>query len=261
MGSAEEGSKDLAQLNAPPRHIAIIMDGNGRWAEQRSKPRHAGHKAGVKSVRSSVEQCVYQGVEVLTLFAFSSENWKRPKKEVSLLMDLFMIALQREVRRLKKNNVRLRIIGELSAFSDRLRQRISKAEAETAGGDGLVLQIAANYGGRWDITQASRRLARRIKAGEIQPDEITEESLSGALSCAGLPDPELFIRTGGEQRISNFLLWQAAYSELYFTDTLWPDFDAAALQRAIAWYTGRLRRFGKTSEQVLAEHARSQAEG
>ena len=240
-------------LTRLPRHIAIIMDGNGRWAQQRGLMRHAGHKAGVKTVRSSVEQSVKHGIEVLTLFAFSSENWKRPKKEVSLLMDLFMVALQREVKRLKRNNVRLRIIGDRSAFSEKLQQRISAAEAETAGNDGLVLQIAANYGGRWDITQAVRRIAARVASGQLQPDHIDEDLISSELSFKDLPDPDLFIRTGGEQRVSNFMLWQSAYTELYFTDAYWPEFDAEAFDQAIAFYSSRQRRFGMTGEQLQSD--------
>ncbi len=240
-------------LTRLPRHIAIIMDGNGRWAQQRGLMRHAGHKAGVKTVRSSVEQSVKHGIEVLTLFAFSSENWKRPKKEVSLLMDLFMVALQREVKRLKRNNVRLRIIGDRSAFSEKLQQRISAAEAETAGNDGLVLQIAANYGGRWDITQAVRRIAASVASGQLQPDHIDEDLISSELSFKDLPDPDLFIRTGGEQRISNFMLWQSAYTELYFTDAYWPEFDAEAFDQAIAFYSSRQRRFGMTGEQLQSD--------
>lgn len=226
------------------------MDGNGRWAQQRGLPRHAGHKAGVKSVRSTVEQSASRGIEALTLFAFSSENWKRPKREVGLLMELFFTALHREVKRLHRNNVVLRIIGDRSAFSDKLQQRIVQAEALTAGNSGLVLQIAANYGGRWDITEAARRLAEQAAAGEIKPQDISEEHLSAVLSFAGLPDPDLFIRTGGEQRLSNFMLWQSAYAELYFTDTLWPDFDVAAFDHALAAFSSRQRRFGKTGEQV-----------
>ncbi len=241
---------EVEGLTRLPRHIAIVMDGNGRWAKQRDLPRHSGHKAGVKSVRSSVEESVRHGIEVLTLFAFSSENWKRPQKEVSLLMDLFLVALQREVKRLKRNNVRLRIIGDRSAFSEKLQQRIVRAEQETADCSGLILQIAANYGGRWDITQAVRQLAERVAAGEIEPDLIQEETISHHLSFSDLPDPDLFIRTGGDQRISNFMLWQSAYSELYFTETYWPDFDAEAFAQALAYYAGRQRRFGMTGDQV-----------
>ncbi len=233
-----------------PRHVAIVMDGNGRWAKQRDLPRHAGHQAGVKSVRASVEQSVKRGIEVLTLFAFSSENWKRPQKEVSLLMDLFMVALQREVKRLKRNNVRLRIIGDRSAFSTKLQQRIAAAEMATADNNGLVLQIAANYGGRWDILQAVRKLALDVAAGELAADQITESAIAAGLSFSDLPDPDLFIRTGGEQRISNFMLWQSAYTELYFTDSYWPDFDADAFDAALAFFASRQRRFGMTGEQL-----------
>jgi undecaprenyl diphosphate synthase len=226
------------------------MDGNGRWAQRRKLPRHAGHKAGVKSVRSAVEESVRNKVEVLTLFAFSSENWKRPKEEVGMLMELFMAALRQEVKRLRKNNVRLKVIGDISAFSDKLQASIKAAENDTAANTGLVLQIAANYGGRWDITEAARHIAQRVQAGELEPAAITESTLAESLSFPGLPDPDLFIRTGGEKRLSNFLLWQSAYAELYFTDTLWPDFDAAAFQQALQDFSGRQRRFGLTGEQV-----------
>lgn len=243
---------DVDGLTQLPRHVAIIMDGNGRWAQQRSLPRHAGHKAGVKTVRSSVEQSVKYGIEVLTLFAFSSENWKRPQKEVSLLMDLFMAALQREVKRLKRNDVRLRIIGDRSAFSEKLQQRIAAAEADTANNSGLVLQIAANYGGRWDITQAVRRLALKVESGHLKPDAIDESMITSELSFSELPDPDLFIRTGGEQRISNFMLWQSAYAELYFSEVFWPDFDAQAFEQALEFFSNRQRRFGMTSEQIAS---------
>lgn len=239
-----------AQAGQIPRHVAIIMDGNGRWAKKRLLPRHAGHKAGLKTVRSVVEQCVEQGVRVLTLFAFSSENWSRPKQEVSLLMELFMSALRGEVKRLQKNRVRLRIIGERTAFSEKLQRRIAEAEASTADNDTLLLQIAANYGGRWDITEAARRIAVEVEAGRLQAHEITEATLSAQLSFADAPDPDLFIRTGGEKRISNFLLWQSAYAEMYFSERLWPDFDREEFQRALADFAGRQRRFGKTGEQV-----------
>ncbi len=239
-----------------PRHVAIIMDGNGRWAQQRGLPRVSGHKAGVETVRSAVEQSVKTGIQVLTLFAFSSENWRRPPKEVNLLMDLFIIALDREVRRLKRNDVRLRIIGDHTAFSDKLQARIVEAQQSTADCKGLTLQIAANYGGRWDLVQAARRLSEKVDAGLLRPDQITEESLSSGLSTAGLPDPDLFIRTGGEQRLSNFLLWQSAYAEFYFTDVLWPDFDAKEFDKALASFTNRQRRFGRTSEQTRLEDGR-----
>ncbi len=243
-------TKQEARVSNIPRHVSIIMDGNGRWAQGRSLPRHAGHKAGVKSVRLSVEQCLVHGVEVLTLFAFSSENWKRPQAEVNLLMDLFLMALNREVKRLNKNNVRLQIIGDRTAFSAKLQDRIASAELLTADNSALTLQIAANYGGRWDITEATRRIAKRVQDGQLEPDQITEQTLCSELSFAELPDPDLFIRTGGEKRVSNFLLWQAAYAELYFTDTYWPDFDAHSFQDALTYYAGRQRRFGKTGEQI-----------
>jgi undecaprenyl diphosphate synthase len=240
----------VAETAHLPRHVAIIMDGNGRWAKDRGLPRHAGHKAGVESVRSTVEQCVKYRIEVLTLFAFSSENWQRPAQEVGLLMELFLNALQREAKRLNKNNVRLRVIGERGAFPAKLQASIGDAETLTDGNDGLLLQIAANYGGRWEITEAARDLASRVAAGEILAQDIDESALSGALALAGVPDPDLYIRTGGEQRLSNFLLWQAAYSELYFTETLWPDFSADAFDRALAAFAKRHRRFGKTGDQL-----------
>jgi len=228
------------------------MDGNGRWARERGMPRHAGHRAGVGAVRSTVEACLKCQIPVLTLFAFSSENWKRPEQEVGLLMDLFLNALQREAKRLQKNNVRLRVIGERVGFSDKLQLGIAAAEGLTAGNSGLLLQIAANYGGRWDIVEAARKIARDVAAGSLDPNAISEHTVSEALSFPGVPDPDLYIRTGGERRLSNFLLWQAAYSELYFTPILWPDFDAAAFDLALADYAGRQRRFGLTSEQLPA---------
>jgi undecaprenyl diphosphate synthase len=233
-----------------PRHVAIIMDGNGRWARKRGLPRFAGHKAGLDSVRAMVKVCLSQGVEYLTLFAFSSENWRRPAEEVGLLMNLFMTALDREVRKLHKHQVRLRIIGERTAFAPELQQRISAAEQLTADNTALTLIIAANYGGRWDITQATRVLAEQAVRGEIAADAITPELIESHLSLAGLPEPDLFIRTGGEQRISNFLLWQLAYTELYFTPLLWPEFDDKAFTVALEFFAGRQRRFGRTGEQV-----------
>jgi len=233
-----------------PRHVAIIMDGNGRWARRRHLPRIAGHRQGLEAVRRVVRACAARGVEVLTLFAFSSENWRRPPQEVGLLMELFLGALQREGRRLRENGVRLRVVGDRSAFPERLRRAIEEAEALCAEGARLTLVIAANYGGRWDIVQAARALARRAAAGELDPEAIGPGELERHLALAGLPEPDLFIRTGGEQRISNFLLWQLAYTELYFTDTLWPDFDEAAFEAALASYAGRQRRFGLTGEQV-----------
>jgi len=233
-----------------PEHVAIIMDGNGRWAQQRGKARHAGHRAGVETVRRVIETCGQQGVKVLTLFAFSSENWQRPKTEVKMLMELFFTALNREVRRMKKRNVRLRIIGDISAFSDKLQKLIIESEKTTADNDGLLLQVAANYGGRWDITQAARKLAEQVEKGELKADQITEEILAQHLSCPDVPEPDLFIRTGGEKRISNFLLWQCAYTELYFCETLWPDFAREDLLAAFRDFAGRQRRFGRVAEQV-----------
>lgn len=209
-----------------------------------------GHRAGVEAVRGIVEACARRGIEVLTLFAFSSENWRRPQKEVGLLMDLFLTALKREVGKLHKNNVRLRIIGDRSAFDPRLQERIAAAEALTADNDGLVVVVAANYGGRWDISEAARALARQVAAGKLAPEDIDEARMHEHLSLADLPEPDLFIRTGGEQRVSNFLLWQLAYTEFYFTDVLWPDFSAAEFDKALASFAKRQRRFGRTGEQV-----------
>ena len=235
---------------AAPRHVAIIMDGNGRWAKMRNQPRHVGHRAGVKSVREVVEEARRRGIQVLTLFAFSSENWRRPRQEVDLLMELFMSALRGEVRRLIENNVRLRVIGDRMALPMKLQRLILEAEDATRLNRGLTLQIAANYGGRWDLTEAVRALARRVAAGELSPDQIDESTVSSALSFPDLPEPDLFIRTGGEQRLSNFLLWQAAYSEIYFTDVLWPDFGVPAFDAALASFAARQRRFGMTGDQV-----------
>jgi len=233
-----------------PRHVAIIMDGNGRWAQKRGSPRIAGHKAGVETVRSVITTCVEKGIEVVTLFAFSSENWRRPEKEVTLLMGLFLMALQREVKKLHKNGVRLKIVGDVSAFDEKIQKNIIKAEELTKDNKSLVLNIAANYGGQWDITQAVKSLALKVEAGELKADDITSDLISQNLSMSDLPEPDLFIRTGGEQRISNFLIWQLAYSELYFTDTLWPDFDRPAFEIALKSFAGRQRRFGHTGEQV-----------
>jgi len=230
-----------------PRHIAIIMDGNGRWAKKRLMPRVAGHVQGVERVRNVIKACADRGVEFLTLFAFSSENWRRPADEVTKLMELFVMALEREVDKLNRNGIRLRIIGDLSRFDDKLRKLIADGEATTAKHTRLTLTVAANYGGRWDIMQA----VNAWRAEHPHSHAITEEALAEHLSMAYAPEPDLFIRTGGEQRISNFLLWQLAYTELYFTKTLWPDFDAAALDAAIASYQKRERRFGRTSEQLV----------
>ena len=231
-----------------PRHIAVIMDGNGRWAKKRFLPRIAGHKRGVEVVRDMVKQCATLGVEYLTLFAFSSENWRRPAEEVSFLMGLFLEALKREVSKLHQNNIRLIMIGDRSRFDAALQKQIADAEHQTRDNKGLTLTIAANYGGRWDLLQAMNRMQ------EAQPElsgKFTEQDIAPYLSMHYAPEPDLFIRTGGEQRISNFLLWQLAYSEFYFTDTLWPDFDEAALNQAIKSYQKRERRFGRTSEQLI----------
>jgi undecaprenyl diphosphate synthase len=233
-----------------PRHIAIIMDGNGRWARTRLLPRYVGHREGVKSVRRAVEACIDRHVEVLTLFAFSSENWRRPSEEVSLIMDLFVQTLKKEVASLNRNGVRLRFIGDRSAFSEKLRYLIAEAEQETSANSRLDLVIAANYGGQWDISQAVRKLALRVQAGELAPQDINPDAIAAEVALAELPPPDLFIRTGGERRISNFLLWQLAYTELYFTDVLWPAFDEKELDSALLWYANRQRRFGRTGEQV-----------
>ena len=231
------------QMHTVPHHIAIVMDGNGRWAKRRFLPRIAGHKQGVDSLRRCVKACVERGVGVLTVFAFSSENWNRPEDEVSGLMELMGKALTREVPELKKNGIRLYFVGDRQSLSERMRQGLTQAEGQTADNARMVLNVCFNYGGRWDIAQAAARLAAR---GE----PITEAALGRAMALAHVPDPDLLIRTGGEQRISNFLLWQCAYSELYFTDCLWPDFDDAALDEALAAFAGRERRFGRTSEQL-----------
>jgi len=233
-----------------PRHVAIILDGNGRWAQKRHLPRIAGHKAGVETVRGVVELCAEKKIEVLTLFAFSSENWRRPEKEVSLLMELFVVALGREVKKLHKNNVKLKVIGNRLAFGKRLQTKIEESEKLTENNSGLMVVIAANYGGRWDIAQAATKVAELVAAGTLNPSDITPELLNRYILLADLPEPDFFIRTGGEQRVSNFLLWQLAYCEMYFTDILWPDFDKQALADAFKSFAGRQRRFGQTGEQV-----------
>ncbi len=233
-----------------PRHVAIVMDGNGRWAKARLLPRLFGHRKGVEAARKVIRSCSDAGVGCLTLFAFSSENWKRPEDEVSGLMSLFMTVLEREATGLLRHQVRMEFIGDRSGFSEALRKKIYAVEAQTAGCTGMRLLIAANYGGRWDIMQAVKTLAVRVQRGETRVDDLQESDLNAALSTHGLPEPDLFIRTGGEQRISNFLLWQLAYSELYFTDRLWPEFDQSDLQAAFATYAGRQRRFGMTGEQL-----------
>jgi undecaprenyl diphosphate synthase len=230
--------------------VAIVMDGNGRWAERRGLPRTAGHRAGTRATRAAVEHSLRRGVAALTLFAFSSENWSRPAEEVGVLMRLFVEALQREVRELAENGVRLRFIGDRSALALSLRDSMRVAEERTAVNDRLDLFVAVSYGGRWDLVQAARRLAEDARDRRLDPADIDEERLGSQLALAGTPDPDLFIRTGGEHRISNFLLWNLAYSELYFCDTLWPDFDAAAYDSAIGHFARRERRFGLTSGQL-----------
>lgn len=242
----KSSSQAVPERTDIPRHVAIIMDGNGRWARKRLLPRVAGHRKGVEALRGVIRACGERGIQHLTVFAFSSENWRRPADEVTLLMDLFMRALENEVAKLHENGIRFRVIGDLAPFSDRIRDLIREAEALTANNTLLTFSVAANYGGRWDVLQAVRQL---IAAG-ISADRVDEETLTQYLCLADLPEPDLFIRTGGEQRISNFLLWQLAYTELYFTDALWPDFDNAALDAAIASYQQRERRFGRTSEQI-----------
>jgi undecaprenyl diphosphate synthase len=233
-----------------PRHVAVIMDGNGRWAARRALPRHLGHRAGVRAVRAVVEGCARRGVEALTLFAFSSENWGRPGDEVARLMELFIEAMDRELDELDRNGIRLRFIGERGLLKPHLIARIEAAEARTASNPRMTLYVALSYGGRWDIVQAVRRLATRVAAGELAPEAVDEGAIAGGLALADVPEPDLFIRTGGEQRLSNFLLWHLAYTELYFCDTLWPDFGDADLERAIAYFASRQRRFGLTGEQV-----------
>lgn len=233
-----------------PQHIAVIMDGNGRWAKRRFMPRLAGHRAGVESARLIVKNCARRGIKVLTLFAFSSENWRRPENEVSHLMGLFLAGLENEAHELHQNNIQLRFIGDRSRFGDRLAAKINEVEALTRDNTGMILIIAADYGGKWDIVQAVHKLAAKAVAGEIAPEAITEADISSHLSFADLPDPDLFIRTSGEMRISNFLLWQLAYSELYFSEKFWPDFDDAELEKALAHYSGRERRYGYSGEQL-----------
>jgi undecaprenyl diphosphate synthase len=238
-----------------PAHVAIVMDGNGRWAKRRRRPRTFGHQAGLKALRGIVEYCGRLGVAELTVFAFSSENWKRPKKEVSRLMELFMRALDKETRELHENGVRVRFIGDLEAFSPELREKVRQAEQLTGNNDRLNLNVAASYGGRWDIVHAARELARDVASGRIQPEQIDEDLFASRLELSGSRDPDLFIRTGGEMRVSNFLLWQAAYAELFFSPVLWPDFGPEAMDEAIAAYQSRERRFGLTGEQLRQKSA------
>jgi len=245
MSEFDSSTQSIPETGHVPRHVAIIMDGNGRWAKNRFLPRVAGHRKGVESVRSVVKACAEGGVEYLTLFAFSSENWRRPPEEVTFLMQLFIRALEQEVEKLHANGIRFRVVGDVSAFDQRIRDLVRRAEELTAANTKLTLTIAANYGGRWDILQAANR-ALAANPGAA----LTEAALAPHLSMAYAPEPDLFIRTGGEKRVSNFLLWQLAYTELYFTDELWPDFDANALEAAFASYRQRERRFGRTSEQL-----------
>jgi undecaprenyl diphosphate synthase len=235
-------------ISKVPQHVAIIMDGNGRWAQHRHMPRNMGHVKGASGVRVLVERCAELGIECLTLFAFSTENWRRPDDEVSTLMGLFVQYLEKELRGLSEAGVRLKVIGDVAGFTPELRQRIEAAQSVTENNSRITLCVAANYGGRWDVVEAIKRW-QAVNPGKPIAD-LTESALSGYLSTAGLPDVDLLVRTGGEQRISNFLLWQCAYSELYFTQTLWPDFDAEELVKSLAWYAQRTRRFGMTSEQV-----------
>ena len=247
--------KARAVPNTVPRHVAITMDGNGRWAASRGLPRSAGHQAGLDPVRMCIAQCARRGVEALTLFAFSSENWRRPVEEVTSLMGLFLEALDREIAELHANRVRVRFIGDRRTLSVRLQTHIAAAEERTGGNDGLRLQVAVSYGGRWDILQATQKLAKECSSGSLRPEEIDEQRFAGALELAGLPDAELLVRTGGERRISNFLLWNLAYTELYFSECLWPDFDLAELEAAFAFFATRERRFGRTSQQRRHESA------
>lgn len=239
--------------NSMPRHVAIIMDGNGRWAKQQGKLRTFGHRAGVKSVRASVEFCRENNIQALTLFAFSSENWLRPKEEVGALMELFALVLGSEVKKLHRNGVQLRVVGDLSRFDDKLVAKIRKAEAMTAENSELVLNVAANYGGKWDIVNAAKLAAAELLQHKQSLEELSEQNIAKHIAMHDLPDVDLLIRTGGEYRISNFVLWQAAYAELYFTPTLWPDFDKLAFQEAVIDFANRQRRFGMTGEQIMEQ--------
>lgn len=233
-----------------PGHIAIVMDGNGRWAKKRNRPRSMGHQAGLKALQKTIQHCVRQGVSTLTVFAFSSENWNRPEGEVSRLMELFLRALDKEVDKLHKNGVCIRFIGDLTAFKPAIQTRMSEAQALTAANTRLFANVAVNYGGRWDITQAARRLAEAVTRDGLPLQDVDESAFARFLALADSPDPDLFVRTGGEMRISNFLLWQSAYTELYFTTELWPDFDEQSLDKAIAAFQKRERRYGRTGDQL-----------
>ena len=252
-------NSEKLEKSAVPRHIAIVMDGNGRWATKRVLPRSAGHHAGVKAVQKVLQRCGERGVEVLTLFAFSSENWRRPEEEVHVLMKLFVSTLEEHTQTLHENGVRLRFIGDKGGFSKKLQSAIAESEEKTRNNSRMTLVIAANYGGRWDMLQAVRKIVRDVGHGELSVDSISVESIESRLAFPDLPEPDLFIRTGGEYRISNFLLWQLAYTELYFTETLWPDFNEKALDLAIDAYAGRQRRFGCTSEQIESGFPKQEA--
>jgi len=248
--SNKVATKNDQRPNGVPRHVAVIMDGNGRWAKLRSLPRHAGHRSGVQAVRNTVEHAAKCGISVLTLFAFSSENWRRPQDEVGRLMKLFLEALQREVDELHRNRVRLRFIGARQQLNEGLIDKIHAAELRTQANDGLTLNIAVAYGGRWDIVEAARKLAEKVASKKMSVSDLNEDVFASHLALAGLPDPDLLIRTGGEQRISNFLLWNLAYSELWFCDSLWPDFSTADFDEALSHFAHRQRRYGHTDDQV-----------
>lgn len=250
MSSAENKIDTLESL---PHHVAIIMDGNGRWAKQKGKPRAFGHKAGVENVRSAIKTCLELGIGGLTVFAFSTENWNRPKKEVGILMDLFLTSLTKEVAELNKSGVRIKFIGDSSAFSKKLQKQINDSEQLTKDNKKLAFNIAANYGGRWDIVNAAKTICQRVENGELSAEQFDAELLHSETALSDLPEPDLFIRTGGEHRISNFLLWQLAYTELYFTDVFWPDFDRKCFEQALSSFSTRQRRFGHTGEQVKKE--------
>ncbi|MBE4600172.1 isoprenyl transferase [Vibrio navarrensis] len=235
-----------------PKHIAIIMDGNGRWAKSKGQPRVFGHKKGVSAVRKTIAAASKLNIQAITLFAFSSENWRRPEDEVGLLMELFITVLSSEIKKLHKNNLRLRIIGDTSRFSERLQKKIAEAETLTAGNTGMMINVAANYGGKWDIVQAVQKLAQQVEHGKLAASDIDEDKIAQHLTMADLPDVDLLIRTSGECRISNFMLWQMAYAEMYFTPIYWPDFGEDSLVEAITWFVNRERRFGCTGEQIKA---------
>lgn len=251
--SASSSTEFISSDNNMPQHVAIIMDGNGRWAKQKGKLRTFGHKAGVDAVRASVKYARTNGIKSLTLFAFSSENWKRPEEEVSVLMELFNVVLNSEIKKLNKNQVRLRVIGDLSRFDKKLMDKVIKAEELTANNQALTLNVAANYGGRWDIVNAAKQISKRVLDGEMSVNDINEDNFDSHICMADLPPLDLLIRTGGEHRISNFLLWQCAYAEFYFTSTLWPDFDEQAFADAVDDFNDRQRRFGLTGEQVTSQ--------